>query len=157
MSVGLPFRPQHVGWMRIALSEAAKASEDGEVPVGAIVLDQDGIELARAGNERERTGDPTAHAEVVAIRRAAARLGDRHLTDCTLVVTLEPCVMCAGAITAARIGTVVFGGWDEKAGAGGSRHDLLRDRTLPHRCDVVAGVLADEATQQLRSFFRERR
>ncbi|MGO3886296.1 MAG: nucleoside deaminase [Mycetocola sp.] len=143
--------------MHVALAEADKAAARGEVPVGAVLLDATGRELARAGNEREQSGDPTAHAEVLAIRAAARALGDRHLVDCTLVVTLEPCVMCAGAITAARIGTVVFGSWDDKAGAGGSRHDLLRDRTLPHRCDVVAGVLAEESAEQLRMFFRDKR
>ncbi|SJN24298.1 tRNA-specific adenosine-34 deaminase [Mycetocola reblochoni REB411] len=153
----LPHRVEHEQWMRVALAEAAAAAERGEVPVGAVVVGADGEELARAGNEREASGDPTAHAEVLAIRRAAARTGDRHLIGCTLVVTLEPCVMCAGAILAAHVPTVVFGGWDEKAGAGGSRHDLLRDRTLPQRCEVVAGVLPEASAELLREFFLLRR
>lgn len=157
MAVDLPHRAEYDAWMAIALDEAAAAGARGEVPVGAVVFDAAGRELARAGNEREGSADPTAHAEVLAIRRAAAAIGDRHLDGCTLVVTLEPCVMCAGSILAALVSTVVYGGWDDKAGAAGSRHDLLRDRTLPHRCEVVAGVRAQESAALLQDFFRARR
>lgn len=140
--------------MRLALAEAEAALATGDVPVGAVLLDADGAVLAHGRNERERDADPTAHAEVVAIRRAAAVRGEWRLEDATLVVTLEPCVMCAGAILAARIPRVVFGAWDEKAGAAGSVHDLLRDRRLAHRVEVVPDVLAAESTTLLRGFFR---
>lgn len=139
--------------MRLALAEAELALGTGDVPVGAVVLDRDGTVLAHGRNERERDGDPTAHAEVVAIRRAAERRGSWRLDDTTLVVTLEPCVMCAGAILAARIPRVVFGAWDEKAGAAGSVHDLLRDRRLPARAEVVPGVLEHECAALLTRFF----
>lgn len=128
-----------------------------DVPVAAIVLDADGHQIAAARNQKELLQDPTAHAEVLAIRQAAQHLGDRVLDGCTLVVTLEPCVMCAGAIQAARIHTVVFGAWDEKAGAAGSVYDVLRDRRLPHRTEVIAGVLEDECATVLRQFFEARR
>ncbi|WBU37032.1 tRNA adenosine(34) deaminase TadA [Homoserinibacter sp. YIM 151385] len=140
-------------WMRRALEIAAAATRTGDVPVGAVLLDADGAVLAEAGNERELLGDPTAHAEVLAIRRGAEARGGWRLEGATLVVTLEPCVLCAGAILAARIPRVVFGAWDEKAGAVGSVHELLRDRRLNHRVEVVAGVLAEEASAQLRAFF----
>lgn len=139
--------------MRLALAEAELALATGDVPVGAVILDADGTVLAHGRNEREKHHDPTAHAEVVAIRRAAATRADWRLSDTTLVVTLEPCVLCAGAILAARIPRVVFGAWDEKAGAAGSVHDLLRDRRLNHRVEVVPEVLADESSALLRSFF----
>lgn len=143
--------------MRAALAEARLALGTDDVPVGAMILDADGSVLAHGRNEREKSQDPTAHAEVVAIRRAAEVRGDWHLTDTTLVVTLEPCVLCAGAILAARIPRVVFGAWDEKAGAAGSVHDLLRDRRLPHRVEVVAGVLEAECAELLATFFRDAR
>jgi tRNA(adenine34) deaminase len=143
--------------MRTALAEAEFALASGDVPVGAVLLDADGSVLAHAHNEREATHDPTAHAEVLAIRRAAEVRGAWHLEDTTLVVTLEPCVLCAGAILAARIPRVVFGAWDEKAGAAGSVHDLLRDRRLPHRVEVTPGVLADDGAALLSRFFAERR
>ena len=140
--------------MRLALADAELALASGDVPVGAVVLDRDGTVLAHGHNEREKHGDPTAHAEIVAIRRAAEARGSWRLDDVTLVVTLEPCVMCAGAILAARIPRVVFGAWDEKAGAAGSVHELLRDRALPFRVDeVVTGVLEDECAALLRDFF----
>ena len=140
--------------MRLALADAELALASGDVPVGAVVLDRDGTLLAHGHNEREKHGDPTAHAEIVAIRRAAEARGSWRLDDVTLVVTLEPCVMCAGAILAARIPRVVFGAWDEKAGAAGSVHELLRDRALPFRVDeVVTGVLEDECAALLRDFF----
>ena len=141
-----------------ALAEARTAAGEGEIPVGAVILGPGGETLATGRNARESAQDPTAHAEVVAIRRAAAALGDRILSGCTLAVTLEPCVMCAGAILAARIPRVVFGAWDEKAGAAGSAYDLLRDGRLPHPVpEVVAGVRAEECAELLRAFFGERR
>jgi tRNA(adenine34) deaminase len=143
--------------MRAALAEAELARQRGDVPVGAVLLDADGAVLAVGRNRREEDGDPTAHAEVVAIRAGAAVRGDWHLADCTLIVTLEPCVLCAGAILAARIPRVVFGAWDEKAGAAGSVHDLLRDRRLPHRVEVIPGVLEEETAAVLRSFFGGKR
>ncbi|MFC9917533.1 tRNA adenosine(34) deaminase TadA [Agromyces binzhouensis] len=147
-------RPEHVGWMRLALAEASAALVTGDVPVGAVVV-RDGAVIATGRNERELHEDPTAHAELLAIREAARVTGDRHLTDCTLVVTLEPCVMCAGAILAARLPTVVFGAWDEKAGAAGSVYDVLRDRRLNHRVEVYAGIEADAAARLLRDFFED--
>lgn len=140
-----------------ALTEARACLATGDVPVGAVVVDATGTVMGRGRNERELTKDPTAHAEVLAIRDAAAALGTWQLTDVTLVVTLEPCVMCAGAILASRIPTVVFGAWDEKAGAVGSVHDLLRDRRLPHRVDVRTGVREAESAELLREFFATRR
>lgn len=144
--------------MARALDEARAAAEAGEIPVGAVVVGPDGAVLGAGRNARERVQDPTAHAEVEAIRAAAAALGDRILDGCTLVVTLEPCVMCAGAILAARVPRVVFGAWDEKAGAVGSVYDLLRDGRLPHPVpEVVAGVRAEECARLLEEFFAERR
>jgi tRNA(adenine34) deaminase len=143
--------------MREAIVEARLALESGDVPVAALVFDADGRRLAVGRNEREKTQDPTAHAEIVAIRAAALATGDWHLTDTTLVVTLEPCVMCAGAILNARIPRVVFGAWDEKAGAVGSVHDLLRDRRLNHRVEVSAGVEAEACSALLIDFFEARR
>ena len=149
--------PAHEQWMREAILEARTALETGDVPVAALILRADGSRLAVGRNEREKTQDPTAHAEIVAIRAAAAATGDWHLTDTTLVVTLEPCVMCAGAILAAHIPRVVFGAWDEKAGAAGSVHDLLRDRRLNHRVEVTAGVEAEACAGLLLDFFESRR
>ncbi|MET8568091.1 tRNA adenosine(34) deaminase TadA [Streptomyces sp. NPDC004783] len=144
--------------MRLALAEAAHAAEGGDVPVGAVVLAPDGSTVLAAGhNEREATGDPTAHAEVLAIRRAAARLGDRwRLTGCTLVVTLEPCTMCAGALVQSRVDRVVYGARDDKAGAAGSLWDVVRDRRLNHRPEVIEGVLAEDCARLLTDFFRDR-
>jgi tRNA(adenine34) deaminase len=147
-------RPEHVDWMRLALAEASAALATGDVPVGAVVV-RDGEVVAVGRNERELHEDPTAHAEIIAIREAARVTGDRHLTDCTLVVTLEPCVMCAGAIVAARIPTVVFGAWDDRAGAAGSLYDVLRDRRLNHRVEVYAGVEAEAASKLLLDFFAD--
>jgi tRNA(adenine34) deaminase len=143
--------------MGLALDEAAAATAHGDVPVGALVVSADGTVLARRHNERERGGDPTAHAELLALRDAAARLGDWRLAGCLLVVTLEPCPMCAGAALAARIDTVAFGAADPKAGACGSLYNLAADPRLNHDMKVVAGVRADEAAVLLRRFFAERR
>lgn len=143
--------------MRLALAEAQTAALHDDVPIGAVILDSDGVVVAAAGNERELCGDPTAHAEVVAIRRAAEAVGQWRLTECTLVVTLEPCTMCAGAIVAARIGHLVFGAFDEKAGAVSSLWDVVRDPRLNHRPRVTSGVLAEECGTLLDDFFRLRR
>ncbi|MBN9178073.1 MAG: nucleoside deaminase [Microbacterium sp.] len=143
--------------MRRALELGAQASAAGEIPVGAVVVDAAGAIRGEGLNLREATGDPTAHAEVVALRAAAASLGSWNLEGCTLVVTLEPCVMCAGAILQARIGRVVFGAWDDKAGAAGSVYDVLRDRRLPVRAEVVGGIHESEAQALLRTFFDARR
>lgn len=143
--------------MRLALAEAGRAGLAGDVPVGAVVLSPDGTTvLASAHNERELTGDPTAHAEVLALRRAAAELGEWRLTGCTLVVTLEPCTMCAGALVQARVDRVVQGARDEKAGAVGSLWDVVRDRRLNHRPEVIGDVLADDCARLLTEFFRSR-
>jgi tRNA(adenine34) deaminase len=142
------------GAMDEALRLARIALESNDVPVGAVVLSPDGAIVGRGRNERELTGDPTAHAEVVALRDAAAATGNWNLTDHTLVVTLEPCVMCAGAILNSRISKVIFGAWDDKAGAAGSVTDVLRTRTLPARVgEVVGGVRADECSALLTEFF----
>jgi tRNA(adenine34) deaminase len=131
------------------------ASMHGDVPVGAVIIDQAGSVLAAAANEREIRHDPTAHAELLALRAASRRLRSWRLTGLTLVVTLEPCTMCAGAIVLARIATLVFGAWEPKTGAVGSLWDVVRDRRLTHRPEVYAGVLATEAAQVVRSFFRQ--
>ena len=140
-----------------ALELAAAAAAAGEIPVGAVVTDAAGTPRGEGRNLREATADPTAHAEIVALRAAAASLGSWNLEGCTLVVTLEPCLMCAGAILQARVGRVVFGAWDEKAGAAGSVYDVLRDRRQPVRAEVVAGVREAEAQALLRTFFDARR
>lgn len=157
--------------MRLALAEASQAGRRGDVPIGAVLVDADGAVLASAGNERELTGDPTAHAEILVLRRGAAALAERsvpelvegladadrtkgwRLEDCTLVVTLEPCTMCAGAIVNARIGRLVFGAFDAKAGAVSSVRDVVRDPRLNHQVAVTSGVLADECAEVLREFF----
>lgn len=141
--------------MRQAIAEAADSGDD--VPVGALILSADGEVIARGHNEREADSDPTAHAEIVAIRRAAADRQDWRLEDCTLVVTLEPCVMCAGAIVAARIRRVVFGAWDARVGASGSLYDVIRDARLGAPAEVIGGVLEAECSAQLRTFFEARR
>ncbi|NGO85101.1 tRNA-specific adenosine deaminase [Streptomyces sp. 196(2019)] len=151
-----PVRDPWQAPMLRALAEAEEAATTGDVPVGAVVLGPDGRELAAAHNEREATGDPTAHAEVLALRRAAEAVGEWRLTDCTLVVTLEPCTMCAGALVQSRVARVVYGARDEKAGAAGSLWDVLRDRRLNHRPEVIAGVLETECASRLTAFFRTR-
>jgi len=156
-------RERHEAWMRRALEvsgtgpsgpEPAEPGAVEDVPVGAVIYGPDGTELSAARNERERTGDPTAHAEVLALRRAAAVVGEWRLTGCTLVVTLEPCTMCAGALVLARISTLVFGAWEPKTGAVGSLWDVVRDQRLNHRPEVYPGVLAAECAAALRAFFR---
>ena len=148
--------------MRLALAEATAAADGmdpaaADVPVGAVILDADGAVMAQARNRREADHDPTAHAEILAIRAAARRAGHWRLTGCTLVVTLEPCTMCAGAVIAARLGRLVYGAEDPKAGAVGSLWDVVRDPRLAHRPEVLGGVLAAECAELLRQFFRERR
>lgn len=151
------FSSRDIDAMRSALVLAARAGEEGDIPVGAIVTDAAGRVIGRGRNLREATHDPTAHAEVIALREAAAAQGGWNLDGCTLVVTLEPCLMCAGAALQARISRIVFGAWDDKAGAVGSMYDVVRDRRLPHRAEVVGGVLDDEASTLLRDFFDARR
>jgi tRNA(adenine34) deaminase len=143
--------------MRAALEEARACLATGDVPVGAVVLDSTGVAIGSGHNVRERDGDPTGHAEVVALREAARTRGEWRLDGCTLVVTLEPCTMCAGALVLARVGRLVFGAYDDKAGAVGSLWDVVRDRRLNHRPEVVGGVLATEATARLDDFFAGRR
>jgi tRNA(adenine34) deaminase len=139
--------------MRRALAQAARAPGHGDVPVGAVLLDASGEVLAEACNDREGSGDPTAHAEVLVLRAGAAALGTWRLTGCTLVVTLEPCTMCAGAAVLARVARIVYGPADPKAGAAGSLWDVVRDRRLNHRPEVVSGVLAAECSELLLAFF----
>ena len=143
--------------MRRALELAAGAPATGDVPIGAVVLDGDGVVVGEGANVRERDGDPTGHAELVALRAAAERLGEWRLTGCTLVVTLEPCTMCAGATVLARVDRLVFGAYDVKAGAVGSLWDVVRDRRLNHRPEVLGGVLAEESTALLDAFFAAQR
>ena len=143
--------------MRQALAAAREAGLRGDVPVGAVVLGSDGSPIGVGGNERELAGDPTSHAEVVAIRRAAEVLGRWRLTGCTLVVTLEPCTMCAGAIVAARIDHLVFGAFDDKSGAVASLFDVLRDPRINHRPRVTSGVLEADCAALLEEFFEGRR
>jgi tRNA(adenine34) deaminase len=143
--------------MRAALTQARAALATDDVPIGAVVLGPDDIVIGRGRNVREASADPTGHAEVVALRAAATARGEWRLDDCTLVVTLEPCTMCAGAVVLARIRTLVFGAYDEKAGAVGSIWDVVRDRRLNHRPEVLGGVLAHESTTLLDEFFRARR
>ena len=142
--------------MQLALDEARAAVEHGDVPVGAVVL-LNGVVIAARHNERELTGDPTAHAEVLAMRDAAAHIGHWRLLDCTLVVTLEPCTMCAGAMVNARLGHLVYGATDPKAGASGSVFDITNTTELNHRVPVESGILADECGRILKEFFAARR
>lgn len=144
--------------VRRALEVAREAVATEDVPIGAVVYAPDGTELAAACNAREALGDPTAHAELLALRAAATRYDDGwRLTGCTLVVTVEPCTMCAGALVLARIARVVFGAWEPRTGAVGSLWDVVRDRRLTHRPEVVGGVLADECTALLEDFFAAHR
>jgi tRNA(adenine34) deaminase len=143
--------------MHLALAEAVKAGAAGDIPIGAIVLDPQGVVLAAAGNARERAVDPTAHAEILALRSAAAVLGDWRLAGCTLVVTLEPCPMCAGAVVMSRVARLVFGAWNDEYGAAGSAWDLVRDRRLNHRPEVVGGVLEQECGRLVQDYMGLRR
>jgi tRNA(adenine34) deaminase len=164
-----PTQRRYEPWMRLALAEAAAAEATGDVPIGAVILDPTGAVLARGRNTREAEGDPTGHAEMVAIRAAATALHTRatqkdpttpttwRLTDCTLVVTLEPCTMCAGAIVLSRLTRVVFGAWDPKAGASGSLYDVLRDPRLNHNPEVIPGVLEPDCRTALDRFFEQHR
>lgn len=142
--------------MREAIAIAASATSTGDVPVGAIVINKDGIVIGKGSNEREANNDPTAHAEIVAIRSAASRLQNSRLDGCTLIVTLEPCAMCAGAIAQSRIARVIFGAWDEKAGAVGSVWDVLRDPRSIFKVEVTAGVLEKECAALLKDFFSDK-
>lgn len=143
--------------MRRALELAQEALVSGDVPVGAVVLDPDGRVVGEGLNTRERDEDPLGHAELVALRAAAATLGTWRLDGCTLVVTLEPCTMCAGAVVSSRVARLVLSAWDDKAGAVGSLWDVVRDRRLNHRPEVASGLLADESSALLRDFFAARR
>ena len=142
--------------MRLALDVAHTATKTGDVPVGAIIVNRDGVVIGTGFNEREANNDPTAHAEIVAIRNAAARLQNSRLDNCTLIVTLEPCAMCAGAIAQSRISKVIFGAWDEKAGAVGSVWDVLRDPRSIFKVEVVAGVSERECAALLTDFFKDK-
>ena len=148
-----PFSPADLAAMESALEQARLALTTSDVPVGAVVIDETGVVIGVGRNEREALGDPTAHAEVLALRAAATHRGEWRLSGCSLVVTLEPCTMCAGAAVLARVDRIVFGAHDEKAGAAGSMWGLVRDRRLNHRPEVVSGVLAEESAALLREFF----
>ena len=141
--------------MRLAIEQAKLAGD--EVPIGAVVLDSEGNLIGASHNNREVSNDPTGHAEILAIRQAASKLGDWRLAGCTLIVTLEPCVMCAGAIQAARIPKVIFGAFDEAVGAAGSRYDLLRDEKLGQQTEVIGGVMQEECAALLERFFQDKR
>lgn len=141
--------------MRLAIEQARQSGED--VPIGAVVLDSTGVVLGAAFNNREVTTDPTGHAEIVAIRNASAKVGNWRLTGCTLVVTLEPCAMCAGAIQHSRISKVIFGAFDPAVGAAGSRYDLLRDEKLGQQVEVIGGVLERECAELIERFFQDKR
>ena len=143
--------------MSVALDAATHAAQSGEVPVGALVIDGEGNVIGVGANNREATGYPFGHAEMVALAQAAEHLGSWRLDECTLIVTLEPCTMCAGAAVQSRISKIVFGAFDEKAGAVGSLWDVVRDRRLPHRPEVISGVLADECAEVLTNFFAKNR
>ena len=156
MTVSHAFFPRDEYFMRLALREAERALEHGDVPIGAVIV-HEGELVAAACNERELRGDPTAHAEVLAMREASAHLGSWRLLDTALYVTLEPCAMCAGAVVLARVPRVVFAADDPKAGAAGSVLDVLAEPRLNHRPDVARGLLAEEASALLRAFFASRR
>ncbi len=142
--------------MRDAIAIASAATSTGDVPVGAIVINKDGVVVGKGSNEREANNDPTAHAEIVAIRNAASRLQNSRLDGCTLIVTLEPCAMCAGAIAQSRISHVIFGAWDEKVGAVGSVWDVLRDPRSIFKVEVTAGILEKECAALLKDFFSDK-
>ena len=145
------------GLMQQAIQLAKEAAEHNDVPVGAVVVNQNGEVIGHGKNEREKNNDPLAHAELIAIREAAKSLNSWRFDDATLVVTLEPCAMCAGAIAQSRFARVVFGAFDEKAGAVGSVWDLIRDPRLPNKIEVISGLFADESAEVLKDFFKKRR
>jgi tRNA(adenine34) deaminase len=140
-----------------AITIAKSALNTGDVPVGAIVINRDGVVIGKGFNEREATNDPTAHAEIVALRSATSRLQNSRLDGCTLIVTLEPCAMCAGAIAQARISHLIFGAWDKKAGAVGSVWDVIRDPRALYKMDVTSGVLEEKCAELLQNFFEDQR
>lgn len=148
---------RYAAWMGLALDRAAAAGRDGDVPVGAVVVSPSGEVIGEGWNQREALGDPTAHAEVLALREASRALGEWRLEDCTLVVTLEPCPMCAGALVLARVSRLVLGAWDPKLGATGSVWDIVRDRRANHFVEVVGGVRSAECSQLLLDFFEGHR
>ena len=147
----------HEGFMRQAIEQANIAGERGDIPIGVVIVTDQGEIIARAGNSREQRKDPTAHAEILALRAAGAQLGDWRIARSTMYVTLEPCPMCAGAITMARVPQLVIGAWNEEYGAVGSRWDLVRDQRMNHQVEVIPGVLENETGQLLREFFSEKR
>jgi len=155
VSTNSPALTKYDAWMGLALEQARAAGDD--VPIGAVVVDASGVIIGRGCNVRERYHDPTGHAEIIALREAANTLGEWRLTGCTLVVTLEPCTMCAGAAVLSRVGRIVFGAYDEKAGAVGSLWDVVRDRRLNHRPEVISGVRAEEGQALLDDFFKTQR
>ena len=147
----------HEGFMRQAIEQAKIAAGRGDIPIGAVIVTDQGEIIARAGNSREQHKDPTAHAEILALRAAGAQLGDWRIARSTMYVTLEPCPMCAGAITMARVPQLVIGAWNEEYGAVGSRWDLVRDQRMNHQVEVIPGVLENETGQLVREFFSEKR
>ena len=147
----------HEGFMRQAIEQAKIAAGRGDIPIGAVIVTDQGEIIARAGNSREQRKDPTAHAEILALRAAGAQLGDWRIARSTMYVTLEPCPMCAGAITMARVPQLVIGSWNEEYGAVGSRWDLVRDQRMNHQVEVIPGVLENETGQLVREFFSEKR
>ncbi|HUH52425.1 MAG TPA: tRNA adenosine(34) deaminase TadA [Microbacteriaceae bacterium] len=154
----IPINSIEKNFMKLALSEAERASEEGEIPVGAVIVDANSNVLSSTHNTQLRDDDPTSHAELLAIRKALGVIDGRYLEGCTLFVTLEPCVMCAGAIAHSRIPRVIIGAWDEKTGAAGSLYDVLRDARLPHpQIEVIGGVFESESAQLLQNFFLKRR
>lgn len=153
----MPGTPSDEHYMELAIAEAALAIDHGDVPVGAVVVDPSGEVVGSEHNRREELSDPTAHAELLAVREAARRLGDWRLTGHTLYVTLEPCPMCAGALVWSRVDRIVYGAADPKAGAAWSLYNIPQDKRLNHRCEITPGVLAQEVSEQLRTFFAERR
>lgn len=150
-------RPEPDDLIDLALAQARLAGAAGDIPIGAVVVDATGRVVGRGGNAREALRDPTAHAEIIAIREAAVEVGDWRLTGCTLAVTVEPCPMCAGAVVMARIDRLVFGAWNDEYGAAGSRWDLVRDRRLNHRAEVIGGVRAQECGAMVQEFLARQR
>jgi tRNA(adenine34) deaminase len=152
-----PDNSAYDGWLGLALEQAALTAGSGDVPVGAVVLDAAGVVIGVGRNRREADGDPTAHAEILALQAASRSIGSWRLAGCTLAVTLEPCLMCAGGLVLARVRRLVFGAWDPKAGAAGSVWDVVRDRAVNHRVEVVGGVREAECAEALKAFFEAQR